>query len=127
MANYKPELGQLVFKRNYQQFLASNLLISALQSISYQLELWYHDKYNEDIENPFTNSGGTFKNETFEVQAYNWDYNVEQLYNFKYKDIKVNWYKYLGRSVSVNKDVSPIEINNLLEDCLKSLEIKNEE
>lgn len=37
-------------------------------------------------------------------------------------DFEVEWYKYLGRGTEVNMPITPDEINEMLKDCLNSLE-----
>lgn len=71
--------------------------------------------------NPFENSGVKFKNDVFEIEAYSWDESYDQPYNFKFRDIEVSWYKYLGRGMRVNRDVSALECAEMAAKCINSL------
>ncbi|MFA5377178.1 MAG: hypothetical protein WC455_15615 [Dehalococcoidia bacterium] len=41
--------------------------------------------------------------------------------NFAYEDIEVSWYKYLGRGMSINRQVSEKEAASVIKNCLQSL------
>lgn len=137
MSNYEPELGQAVFGQPHQTFQCPNYLEQALKSIRNVMEV---NKTCGSDYTPFDNSGERFKNDVFEANAYDWsecrcegswddDWTQDkctcgwqpQLYNFKWKDVEVSWYKYLGRGMSVNRQVSEAETQTLLSECLKSL------
>lgn len=123
---FQPELGQLTFgTQGWQEYPASNLLIAALRAIQRDLErivvnITQTDEYND----PFYNTGASFKDPSvcFEVQAYCWSEKKERTWNFKWQDVEICWYKNLGRSTSCNKNLTPDEIETMLDDCLKSLE-----
>ncbi len=127
MNEYEPELGQVAFGQPFKQYEASNLLIASLDAIKEELARVYWNKHQKQIEDPFGNYAGKYKNDIFEVESYSWNDEVEQPYNFKYKDIEISWYKYLGRGTSVNKELLPQEINDMLNDCLNSLSESTEE
>lgn len=76
-----------------------------------------------ELYSPFENTGARFKNDVFEVQAYDWG-NDDQPYNFKYKDFEVKWYKYLGRCTEQNRKISKLELDNMLYECILSLNMK---
>jgi hypothetical protein len=122
MSEYQPEIGQAVFGQPSHKYKVSDLLIAALMSIQDELaRVWWNNKQVQIID-PFANTGAGYKNSTFEVQAYSWG-EEEQDFCFWYKpkDIKICWYKYLGRGMSCNKNLSPKEIDTLLKECLKAL------
>ena len=115
------ELGDIIFNTNKHQSKSCPLyVIFNLKKLRNTLDIKMK-RNTPYYDNPFDNTGNTFKNDTFEVQAYNWDDNVEQEYNFKYKDIKVSWYKYLGRGVTINRDVTEQEAKDMLKNCIISL------
>ena len=62
-----------------------------------------------------------FKNDIFEVQAYSWDDEVHQPYNFKCDDIEISWYKYLGRDTTINGEYEPQKIIDMFNKCLQSI------
>jgi hypothetical protein len=123
MDEYIPELGQAIFGQPYKKYSASDLFIAALQCLRDRLEMNIFYNYTS----PFGNYGNSFKCDTFEVEAYSWDENYDQPYNFKYKDIEVSWYKYLGRGTTINRKVSNDEIAGMLTDCLKAIDKYEEE
>lgn len=82
----------------------------------------------KEFANPFENSGNVegFKNDVFEVHAYDWGDEPEFDYNFKWKDFEVSWYKYMGRGMWTNRPMGVIEGVTMLEECIQSL-LKYEE
>ena len=81
--------------------------------------------HQEEYISPFSNSGNTFKCDTYEVRAYDWSWDFDldensppQPYNFKWRDLEVIWYKYLGRSTETNRIISNDEIGTMLDECL---------
>ena len=67
------------------------------------------------------NTGNAFVGENFEVHAYNWN-DVGQPFNFKYKNIEISWYKYLGRGTTINGFYEPREIIEMYNVCLNEIE-----
>ena len=114
---YEPELGQAVFGQPYKEYGVSQKLRDALSSIDKHLCLKM-ERLDKNFESPFANSGNKFYCDTFEVESYSWDDEVDQPWNFKWRDIEVSWYKYFGRGMSVNKNVSDKEIEEMLDECL---------
>lgn len=107
-----------------EKIKASNLLIAALQEIRHQLL----PQIFTSQQDPFDNTSDEYICPVFEIKAYSWneeENEEEQDYNFKYKDILVTWYKYLGRSTEVNREVSPQEISDMLDKCLNYLYSKD--
>lgn len=123
---YEPELGQSSFGQPWQKFEASSLCEAALRLIERELGHVMWNRHQTEYESPFGNTGNRFKNDVFEVQAYSWN-EEEQKYNFKWRDIEISWYKYLARGLSSNKDLKPDEIARMLNECLDSLRLFEEE
>ena len=73
---------------------------------------------------PFMNNGGEVETGAFRCEAYSWDDNYDQPYNFKWKDLEISWYKHCQRGVSMSRKVSKSECARMLKECLKSLEEK---
>ena len=113
MKKYEPELGQMINGQPYKEYEASSELINALECLAKCYDILYSKE-----NNPFYNSGGEYENGVFEVEAYSWDDDYEQPYNFKWKDVEVGWYKNLGRGTTVNTEVSKADIEEMLRDCL---------
>jgi hypothetical protein len=118
---YEPELGQAIFGQPYKEYGVSQKLRDALSSIDKHLCLKM-ERLDKNFESPFANSGNKFYCDTFEVESYSWDDEVDQPWNFKWRDIEVSWYKYFGRGMSVNKNVSDKEIEEMLDECHKAID-----
>lgn len=133
MKKYKPELGQMVFGQPHKELGVPGSVENALTTIRGLME-------SKSKNSPFGNSGERFKNHVFECNAYDWsecrcsgswdnDWSDEkctcgwkpQLYNFKWNDFEVSWYKYLGRGMSMNREIKSKELNKMLSECLSSL------
>ena len=77
--------------------------------------------YQEEYDSPFRNTGNTFHSNTFTVEAYSWDDEVDQKYNFKWRDYEITWYKYFPRGMTANRVMSPSECAEMLDDCLEEI------
>lgn len=116
------ELGNLMFNTNQnQQYSCPHYVIALLNEIDNQLSRIMWNKNQKEYESPFGNTGNKFFNKVFQVQAYDWNEDIEQQFNFKYKDIKISWYKYLGRDTTINKEITPEEAVDMFNDCINSL------
>jgi len=119
---YEPELGQALFGQPWQPYPAPDWLIAFLKTIDEELDLRLGNPDDDWGTSPFSNTGQKFKNGVFEVEAYQWDDERDpQPYNFKWQEIEVSWYKYLGRGTTVNIRVTPQRGAEMLEACLASL------
>jgi hypothetical protein len=129
MQPYKPELGQAVFDQPHKQFEVPEIMDAALQYIRYELgRVRWNARQGEDLC-PFGNNGdgGDFKSDVFDVCAYSWG-DDEQPYNFKWRELKISWYKYMGRGMSTNMEITPQMASECLNDCLNYLrQIENQE
>lgn len=81
-----------------------------------------------DDEDPWRNTGNVkgYKNDTFEVHAYDWGWDYDddhtaQPINFKWKDLEITWYKYCGRGLGTNHPITHDELAQMLGECLQSL------
>jgi hypothetical protein len=114
MKRFQPELGQAAFGQRPQFLECPDYLINALSVLEAMWEVF------DPENNPFRNNGAKHKGKTFEVEAYSWS-DEDQPYNFKWRDIKINWYKYFARSISVNREVTLAEAKNLCVTCVAEL------
>jgi len=121
MKQFEPEIGQAVFGQPYKTYAVSDLCRSALNMIRDTMDRVMWNINQKEYENPFSNSGNNYEGTVFKVCAYDWNEDNKQSFNFKYKDIEISWYKYLGRGMSCNKDLTYAEINTMLIDCLTEL------
>lgn len=109
------ELGNIMFHNNtIQSHICPEYIIVLLRDLGDRID-------HLTDGNPFQNTGTKFKTETFEVEAYSWDEEKKQPYNFKYKEIEISWYKCLGRDTTINGIYNPEQIIEMYNDCVKSL------
>lgn len=101
---------------------SEELVVSALRAIEEALDFYIWNNPQEDYVSPFENTGHSFKNDVFEVNAYYWGNDKKEIKkpNFKYKNIKISWYKYLGRGMDI-PEMTYEELDEMLNDCIKSL------
>lgn len=116
------ELGNLMFNTNKnQQYDCPRWIVALLNELDNQLDRVMWNIHQEEYPSPFDNTSNTFKNDVFEVQAYSWDDEVEQPYNFKCDGIEISWYKYLGRDTTINGEYEPQKIIDMFDKCLQSI------
>lgn len=117
------------------EYEATHLLIAALSAIGYDISRVTNNCTGTPVY-PMGNTGESFTCDVFTAEAYDWknefceeECDARQV-NFKWRDIEVSWYKYLGRGTVTNRPIKPDEIAEMLNDCLAALrdwEKKNEE
>lgn len=116
------ELGNLMFNTNKnQQYECSRWIVALLNELDNQLDRVMWNNTQKEYSSPFENTSNSFKNNVFEVQAYDWNDDVEQPYNFKCDDIEISWYKYLGRDTTINGEYEPQKIIDMFNKCLQSI------
>jgi hypothetical protein len=92
-----------------------------LRQIEFELCRVMWNNNQEEYASPFDNTGNNYKNDVFEVRAFDWSDEPEVDWNFKYKDIEISWYKYLGRGMDWNRPITLEELQSMLEECLESV------
>ena len=118
------ELGNLIFNTNKNQmYNCSDWIVALLNDINRKLKIVAWNTNHKNFDSPFENTGNRWANDVFEVQAYSWNDEEHQEYNFKCGDIKVSWYKYLGRDTTINNIYSEREIIDMYDKCIESLRI----
>lgn len=116
------ELGNIMFNTNKnQQYDCPRWVVALLDSLDSELDRVMWNIHQEEYQSPFENTANTFKNDVFEVQAYSWNEDIEQPYNFKCDDIEISWYKYLGRDTTINGEYEPQKIIDMFNKCLNSI------
>jgi len=121
MKKYLPELGQFTFGQPPQNYECPEYIGVLLEGIHQELCRIMINKTQEEYDSPFSNTGAKFKNKVFKVEAYSWNDEVDQPYNFKWKSVKISWYKYLGRGMSINKKITHAKAIRMFDECIKSL------
>lgn len=112
--NYEPELGQMAFGQPWQAVDCPTCVHDALMALS---EAW--DVLRAD-DNPFCNTAARYDGTVFNAHAYDWG-DDEQPFNFAWRDLRVSWYKYLGRGMSANRNVADTEAAEMLRECMREL------
>lgn len=90
----------------------------------------------KSFEAPTHNNGGFYKTDIFEMRAYYWgecicdnqDNSTDcpvHLPNFVCEDFELIWYKYLGRGMEMNKNISANDFFVLIDKCLESIRKKD--
>ena len=120
------EIGNIIFNPNQNQsYNCPEYIITLLRGIETRLQIEHWNKYQEELDSPFDNSGAQYKNDVFEVESYNWNDDYSQEYNFKWKDIKISWYKYLGRDTTINYPIKPEQAVEMFNECWGSINEEN--
>lgn len=111
---YEPELGQMAFGKPWQPVDCPACVHGALTALS---EAWSVLRADD---NPFCNTGARYDGTAFKAHAYDWS-DDEQPFNFAWRDLRINWYKYLGRGMSASRDVTDTEAAEMLRECMGEL------
>lgn len=129
MANL--ELGNLMFNNNTNQvFDCPDYIVALLREIDRQLDRIMWNIHQETYDSPFDNTSNSFKLGNFEIQAYNWSDEESQDYNFIYRvdktkanmpDLKISWYKYLGRDTTINQEIDSSVMVQIFDDIIEQL------
>lgn len=120
MSEYTPELGQSIFGQAHKQYDVPVIWDAALSFLREELSCIMRNIHQTDYSNPFGNTGNEFSCPVFKIEAYSWDDAYEQPFNFKWEDVEISWYKYLGRGMSANKELSPDLAATMLAECLEA-------
>ena len=125
------ELGNIMFNTNTNQnYKCPNYIIALLRDIDRKLKIIMWNKGHKEYDSPFDNTGNIFKLNNFEIQAYNWNDEESQDYNFIYKvdktkanmpDLKISWYKYLGRDTTINQKVDENVVVDIYNDIMEQI------
>lgn len=115
MPDFEPELGQAIFGHGGQSKSASLHLEVAMDSLANAF-----DVCNPKADNPFANSAARYAWSCFEVHAYDWG-DEGQPWNFKHRDLTVSWYKYQGRGMSCNRDISDAKVSEIFAECMRAM------
>ena len=105
-----------------------NAILEAIEN-DWLRVMWNIHQEEYDDQNPWRNTGNVkgYKNDTFEVHAYDWSWDYDdssdqpQPYNFKWRDLEICWYKWCGRGISTNRPTTHDELALMLKECLASL------
>ena len=121
---FTPELGQAAFGAPWQELEMPEYVRRGLATLGAAVT-----SESSSGGDPTDNSGASFENEVFVLNAYCWcdGENLEHEEgcppNFEYKPsgFVASWYKYLGRGSSVSEAIDQDAFTSLLAACLASL------
>lgn len=117
MTDYTPELGQMAFGHPWRDYEAPELLDAALTYIDQELQLVLWNRLQKECPSPFSNSGARFETDGLLIHAYDWG-DDNQPWNLKCGDVEISWYKWSGRGQSVNRPMSPADIQEFMSKAL---------
>lgn len=119
---FEPTIAQALFGQPHQQYGCHRLVTAALEEISDELDRVMWNLHQKEYVSPFRNTGAAFKElKEFQVEAYSWDEEYEQPWNFKCGEVEISWYKYLGRGMSSNTKISPTMVASILDQCITAI------
>lgn len=119
---YKPRLGAGMIGRPTKEFEVPEWLMDFLKRIRKEIKRERFDPFDH-IRGKYTYQ--EYKTDKFKVKSYNWSpEKPAATTNFKWRDLEISWYKYLGREMSMNREVFPEEEAVMLTECLESIRQK---
>jgi hypothetical protein len=120
MPDYQPELGQLAFGQPHKEFEVPEIMIAALRAIGEEYDRVYWNVKHKRCLGPFGNHGSRLNTPTFQVHSYSWG-DDDQPFNFAWRDLRISWYKWLGRGTSANMEITPEMASQCLDECLAAV------
>jgi hypothetical protein len=109
----------MAFGQPFQQFNVPEIWVAALDAVNSEIERVWGNTGKRD-NGPMTNSGSRFDCDVFSAHAYDWG-DDEQPWNFKWRDVRISWYKWAGRGMSANMHLTPDMASEMLNDCLAAV------
>ena len=125
-AKYIPEIGQSVFGCPTSEYSCPEFIEAGLKHLSNEIERVEWNITQKEYDSPIYNNSEHYKTDIFTMDSYYWgdDESIEQIPNFKHGDFEVRWYKYLGRGMSMNKEIDANKFFEIIDLCLKSVRDK---
>jgi hypothetical protein len=120
MDDFQPELGQAMFGQPSQQFQVSEIWEAALDSINNEIDRVWFNTGRPNSGGPMLNCGERFDCDVFSAHAYDWG-DESQPWNFKWRDVRISWYKWCGRGMSANMPLTPDMAAQMLDECLAAV------
>lgn len=118
--HFVPELGQAIWGHGAKSFEVPEIWEAALDMLNAEIErVWGNERQNS-VSGPMCNSGERFDCDIFSAHAYDWG-DDDQPWNFKWRDVRISWYKWAGRGMSANIALSPDLAAEMLTECLAAV------
>jgi len=108
----EPEMGHVLFGQPRQEYECPRDVVGFLRLLGEAVSC---------NNSPCDNTGERYENDVFELHAYSWDEDVPQRYNFRWRDVEVSWYKYLGRGTTINQVLTSKRLREMREECMASV------
>ena len=136
---YMPELGQMMHGRPWHELECPEFVVALLRDVDNEFRRIKGNQGGPERDySPFANHGYSYKNDTFEAHSYWWgedcacpeDAEGESLHrseceivrpNFRWEDVEISWYKWLGRGTTINKPITPERAVEMYNACISSL------
>jgi len=127
MERYSPEIGQLAFGCPTSQYACPEFVEAGLAHLANEIERVLWNTNQKTMAAPTENNGSQYATDAFEMRAYYWgdDKTLASLPNFRCGDFEVRWYKFLGRGMSMNKEIDANAFFELIEKCLTSVRLQD--
>jgi hypothetical protein len=144
VTHFEPELGQFAHGCPYNEFAAPEFIEAGLNHLATEIERVEWNVRQEEYRAPVANTGDEYETPDFKLRAYYWgdctcgaeDSEIEKphaaecgvsLPNFKCGDFEVRWYKWLGRGMSMIRQIDANEFFQLIDKCVESVRRKENE
>ena len=113
-----PELGQYAFGNPIGRYECPPLVHALLDYLLEEIGRVFWNQNQEEWE-----SYEDPEIKGIEVRRYYWGEDEKEAIkpNFRFKDVEIRWYKYPGRGMSVNKEMSAEEWETWFEECLDTI------
>lgn len=127
MSNPTLEIGQILFSSPPQGHTCPAWVIAFIEHIGSRMENVMWNRNQEQYKPPFS-WGGYWKHDVFEIVGYRYPDDTPggkydpQLYNFKWRDVEISWYKHLGRGTTITQEIAPEYGIQMLNECLAALD-----
>jgi hypothetical protein len=131
MKKYIPEIGQACFGCPTSEFSCPEFIEAGLKHLSDEIEIVELNIRQKEFVSPTKISGTVYNTYAFQMRAYYWgeDEKIQSTPNFSCDGLEIRWYKYLGRGMSMNKEIDANNFFKIIDKCLKAVrerEIANE-
>ena len=122
------ELGQIVSNHTVESYDCPDFIQAGLRFLSGAIEVGEWNRTQKTFDSPMDNTGNRYRCGTFDARAYCWDETSDDadLPNFHYKGprhepLEIYWYKYIGRGMSMSRDVDANEFFEIIEECVDNV------
>ena len=126
---YEPEIGQMAFGCPTSEFSCPDFVEAGLILLSGEIErIEGNITQKRPVDVPTGNNGSEYKTDVFEMYAYYWgdEDSLCARPNFKCGDFEVRWYKYLGRGMSMNREIDANGFFAIIDKCLACVREKED-